>query len=354
MIYYDLDYDMEKEYSDVSAKYLRLNDIVKDLISHKLQAHNVRFSSIKSRVKNFDSFFEKYHRKGYENPFEQCTDILGLRVVAYLDSDIEVIERIIKEIFSVDTKQSIDKRVPESVREFGYRSLHLICRLGDVRKDLPEYSSLYDLCFEVQIRTALQDTWAEIEHTFNYKSQASLPHELERKLFSASAILESVDSILSQVTSEAVDYFQQVSTGGVREPTDPLTKIGMLALVEKYAKIFGVKNLVKEFEKIPSNDNAQKELQQFGISTLAELEKLMKSAGTNNYVKYSNSRKVIAPIQFVRIAMILSDPKKYFSKVDTSTLTGVRPEMVDWIQTEFPDLNIAEILDENDIPVNNE
>ena len=63
----------------------------------------------------------------------------------------------------------------------GYASVHYIASLKGSRTSSPEYSRFQNIKFEVQIRSILQHTWAEIEHDLQYKSQESLPRELRRK-----------------------------------------------------------------------------------------------------------------------------------------------------------------------------
>ena len=45
----------------------------------------------------------------------------------------------------------------------------MILRFSDARCQLVEYQRYRDIKFEVQIRTALQHAWGEIEHGLGYK-----------------------------------------------------------------------------------------------------------------------------------------------------------------------------------------
>lgn len=56
-------------------------------------------------------------------------------------------------------------------REFGYESVHFLL-------DIPEEFKVglvlpKNLIFEIQLRTILQDAWAEVEHELVYKSEFS-------------------------------------------------------------------------------------------------------------------------------------------------------------------------------------
>jgi len=142
--------------------------------------------SIKFRVKDFTSFYEKISRKGYDNPFVQCTDIVGSRVILLFKSQIDEL------LAKIDGEFKILEQVRkhENVDTFSYGSIHLICKLKKPKKNL-------DFCFEIQIRTILQEAWAEIEHYLNYKHIGVDGQQL-RKINALSALMEIADEQFQQ------------------------------------------------------------------------------------------------------------------------------------------------------------
>jgi tetratricopeptide (TPR) repeat protein len=90
------------------------------------------------------------------------------------------------------------KGADRTFREFGYESTHILLAIPEKLKDglhLPP-----DLIFEIQVRTILQDAWAEVEHELVYKSEFSpfdLP--LKRKLASINASLSLADIIFQEI-----------------------------------------------------------------------------------------------------------------------------------------------------------
>ena len=138
---------------------------------------------------------EKIRREGksYNNPLEEVTDLAGVRIICYFVSDVDKIVPWIKNEFVVDETRSVDKRKSIDPSVFGYASVHLIVELSEARIRLPEYSAFKDMKCEVQIRTILQHSWAEIEHDIVYKASEDIPFELRRRFASLAGLLEIAD-----------------------------------------------------------------------------------------------------------------------------------------------------------------
>ncbi len=72
--------------------------------------------------------------------------------------------KLLRNSFVVHPERSLDKSEELGDSQVGYRSIHLICEMGKDRVTLPAYKPYKGLLFEIQIRTALQHAWAEIDH----------------------------------------------------------------------------------------------------------------------------------------------------------------------------------------------
>jgi len=165
---------------------------------------NVVVSSIptyKARVKNFNSYYRKLLRNCTTNDFSRdelpvITDILGIRIICSFLQDLTLVEQSLQSCFSVYEVER--KGADRTFREFGYESTHILLAIpDDLKQDLvlPE-----GLIFEIQVRTILQDAWAEVEHELVYKSEFSpfdLP--LKRKLASINASLSLADIIFQEI-----------------------------------------------------------------------------------------------------------------------------------------------------------
>ena len=133
--------------------------------------------------------------KYQKDPFETIDDLLGVRVITFIKSDLDAVKKIIEKEFEV-LKGPDDKVEKLSIHEFGYRSIHYIVKLNQKRAELPECGEYKDFRAEIQIRTNIENAWAEIEHHWNYKpdnEDNKLDEKLKRRLNGLMAVLELVD-----------------------------------------------------------------------------------------------------------------------------------------------------------------
>jgi ppGpp synthetase/RelA/SpoT-type nucleotidyltranferase len=131
------------------------------------------------RIKSAPSALEKIARKAYRRSLDKVTDLIGVRVILLYPSQINTTVALLKREFNVI--EYVDKRPGVDSEQFGYSSVHLVCNfLNTERAKLPEYSSFAGMAFEIQVRTILQEVWAEIEHRLVYKSEIEAPKEIKR------------------------------------------------------------------------------------------------------------------------------------------------------------------------------
>mgnify|MGYP001810747586 CR=1 FL=1 len=164
----------------------------------------IEISSIptyKGRVKGFGSYYRKLLRNipnGVEltDDLPVLTDIIGIRIICAFLQDLTEVEKCLRSCFSVYEIER--KGADRTFREFGYESTHILLAIpSELTADitLPK-----GLIFEIQVRTILQDAWAEVEHELVYKSEFSpfdLP--LKRKLASINASLSLADIIFQEI-----------------------------------------------------------------------------------------------------------------------------------------------------------
>ena len=156
---------------------------------------------VKGRVKSFESYFKKYIRllKGdvSGNP-PQITDIVGVRVICPFLEDLAVVEELLKEKFKVIEVER--KGGDHTFREFGYESIHLLI---EIPEDIVKKCGICRCeTAEIQIRTILQDAWAEVEHELVYKAEFT-PNDnpMKRKLAAVNASLSLADIIFQEIRS---------------------------------------------------------------------------------------------------------------------------------------------------------
>lgn len=157
--------------------------------------------AITSRVKDFDSFYEKSNRlfEGklkYKQPFEQISDLVGIRIVVIAQRNIKEICGCVRN--ALDVIEEEDKAAELlKTGQLGYESYHLICRLGIGRANLDEYRGLCTQPFEIQVRTALQHAWAENEHRIQYKKSKN--PELQKRFLRLAAAISSADEEFDRI-----------------------------------------------------------------------------------------------------------------------------------------------------------
>lgn len=147
------------------------------------------------RVKALESFVDKLSRLRTADRGAAVTDLLGIRVILPFLRDTELAHRVLAERFSV--VQVEHKGADRSVQEFGYDSIHLLLRLPRGRLEaVPGAKRVV----EIQIRTILQDAWAQIEHRLVYKADGSMPRlGIRRKLAAVNATLSLADVIFEEI-----------------------------------------------------------------------------------------------------------------------------------------------------------
>ncbi|MCA1284836.1 GTP pyrophosphokinase [Salipiger bermudensis] len=300
--------EFKREFRDRSIVLGELRRVGESIISRALVETGSPTLPLQSRVKDQDSAYNKISRKGYKDPFTEMTDLVAFRIITYLDSDIEPIVKKLRTCFEVDERGSVDKRNPENVNIVGYRSNHLICKLGEGRARLPEYDKITDILFEIQIRTALEHTWAEIEHKLNYKSETSLPRDLQRRFMVISGTLELIDRELSKITQESQDYAKDVALGTKDTLTDALSTTSIVASVESFAKKRSIEVRLNFANKDELNDLVQ-ELKDFEVDTVGKFQDFLSRIKHTHTEPGTNSNTIFG---LVRIAMIAEDYKKYF------------------------------------------
>lgn len=164
---------------------------------------NVPAVQVKSRVKRLPSLLEKVHRKhgtlDLAQPLpvlRQLTDLMALRAVCPFLEDVDAVAEAAQSVFEVfEIDQKGEGR---SFSEFGYSSTHLLVSVPEnLQHDFP---MLANFRVEIQIRTILQDAWAEVEHELIYKVGAHpLNTLIRRKLASLNATLVLSDTIFQEI-----------------------------------------------------------------------------------------------------------------------------------------------------------
>ena len=219
----------EREFAATSDSAKQLEELLKSLI----RGTSINTHLVTSRAKHPDSLRAKLRRKVYVDPETEVTDRIGGRIITYYRDDVDRIAERLKREFEIDETNSVDKRQLLGLKQFGYRSVHLIARLTPPRASMPEYDSLKGTWFEIQIRSVLEHAWAEIEHEVVYKSGTKYLDDTQRLFNAMAGALEILDGQFLSLRSARTKliehyrdgYTQKLDTG---EEFDAARLLGFL------------------------------------------------------------------------------------------------------------------------------
>ena len=168
-----------------------------------LQYDRNPISSIKTRLKSFDSIIEKLQRKGlpmddFDVIEQSLNDIAGVRVICSFPEDVYMLaEALLKQD---DIRLLERKDYIASPKANGYRSLHLIV---EVPIFLAQEKRLMKV--EVQFRTIAMDFWASLEHQLKYKKELENTEELTRELLECAEVSAALDAKMEEIRKRIMD-----------------------------------------------------------------------------------------------------------------------------------------------------
>jgi putative GTP pyrophosphokinase len=197
---------LREEYNQyIEIRQLIVNDL-KECVEQALTGLDSN-PVVSGRIKNFRSYFRKYLRflkLGEENP--KITDLLGVRIICPFIEDLSAVENLIRNSFEI---VETERKGHYTFKEFGYESTHILIKIpqgiiddrGDPGTDIAE----------IQVRTILQDAWAEVEHEIIYKTEFSpFDEPMKRKLAAVNASLSLADIIFQEIRSYQRKYTREI------------------------------------------------------------------------------------------------------------------------------------------------
>lgn len=175
------------------------NEYAISLLMFKLKMINIKLEqkyaravirNIDSRIKSYDSIKKKLERKGCEvskaAAAEKLNDIAGIRAVCFFVDDVYEIAAHLKK--QEDLKLLKEKDYIKKPKKNGYQSLHLIMQVPFFEGEKCTYIKI-----EVQLRTAIMDSWAELDNQLCYKKDFLNTEYAEEELREYSALVVKMD-----------------------------------------------------------------------------------------------------------------------------------------------------------------
>ena len=280
------------QYDQQRKKYERFAREVEHQLRCILEEEGIVCNAITSRVKERDSLTQKIDVKSDKyKSLSEVTDIAGIRIITYYDSDVERAAKIVEREFCVDKENSINKREALGPEKFGYCSVHYVVSMNEDRLKLPENRGYAGIKCEIQIRTVLQHAWAEIEHDLGYKSEIDIPKDIRRSFSRLAGLLEVADKEFQEIRDFLETYREKVEAE-ISEKSDYgtpdceldavvleavlKTKPNFQELNRRIGEIAGMKSRVpaKQKDKQDYYGGTLQKLNCLGISTTAQLDQL--------------------------------------------------------------------------------
>jgi len=187
--------------------YRAYSEEIENLIRKLLRDKGLGFYSITSRTKDKEGLKNKIINKDQKyQSLSEITDLCGVRIITYYTNEVDAIADLLENEFVVDGDNTIDKRKAIDPDKFGYLSLHYVLELNEDRLKLAEYSKFRGIKVEIQVRTILQHTWAEINHDLGYKSKIGIPREVQRDFSRLAGLLELADKEFLGIRENLREY----------------------------------------------------------------------------------------------------------------------------------------------------
>ena len=312
--------DLDGSWYDANIPlYEEIRPELEELINRMLQDEGwkkgIEHVLVDSRVKSRKSFLEKMSKmengiRKYPNP-RDITDLIGLRIVCYLLTNVEDLKPLIERYFEID---NCETKMPEDrlgEDKMGYRSINYIVQLRNESFSDPIYQKFNGNQFEIQIKTLLDFAWQEIEHDKAYKTsiEFSANSSIKRRFKLVSGLLEIADNEFNALSKEVETHDEIL-----------IDKIKNGKLEDLPISARSLRKYLREFENIPGfkpyfavSQDVLNEIKDMGITTIGQLDKIVKDIQNfkERYTKVSKLNDFVTFTSILRDILIIHDAKKY-------------------------------------------
>ncbi len=277
------------EYREYNQSFKTMLKIVREQLEKCVTDNGLYVTAIEARIKEEKSLAGKLELKGHKyKSLNDITDILGARVITFYTDEVDKIAALVEKIFDIDWDNSVDKRKLHELDQFGYMSLHYICRIPKEIYFDEQHPEINTFRFEIQMRTALQHVWATMHHDTGYKSGIEVPKEHLRNMNRIAGMLELADEQFSKIRMEITEYRRNVQSLVADGNFDVVPLDG-----DTFRSYLAMKPLKKLIEKIAAINQAEiyednlmsyiDILKKFRFKTLGDIEKLIKEYSEDAY-----------------------------------------------------------------------
>nr|WP_223169237.1 hypothetical protein [Microbacterium sp. MF43] len=206
---------MYEQYAGLHAQYKAQASQLQVDLAECIGERGVLKAAVSARAKEPLELFKKQLRKKYSDPWSECSDIVGARVIVGTSSERSEVVASLRSsnLFQVIAIENQEEQSDPSV--IRYRGLH-----AHITSDAVQRPDGTPLQCEVQIRTAAQHAWAETEHRYIYK-KGEVPDAVKRHFNRLLVLMELFDLQLEEGVSMAreLDGFRRLELAQYLEAT---------------------------------------------------------------------------------------------------------------------------------------
>lgn len=296
--------DNESWYHTNIPMYESLLKEAKAQLESCLYGEAVKCPLIQARIKKFDRFDEKMKIKEYSKP-EEMTDMVGLRVVCYVLSDVPLASNLVERYFDVDWKNSKDKfKELKEKHRMGYRGLNYVVALENGPDDMKL------IPFEIQVRTLIDYAWGEIEHDQNYKLAEQFPKDsdIPRRFEALAGSLETADYAFDSLSKETKQYadpiVNRLRRGEYKMPINQFSLREFLVL--KFGDVPGLRPYFVKPERI------MKELNSMEILKISDLNNIIPKNLKEIYDRVALPRFDYLTFTLIITEILIAHNSKYY------------------------------------------
>lgn len=233
---------------------------------------------LEPRLKTIDSILSKIKRKGliltslFAKDNDQISlpvnDFLGARIVCNTREDVDEIT----EIICMHSRFKLVKPPDRKSQKTGYRAVHL-----DVLYHIYWKDELVYIPVEIQIKTHLQNAWANITHDESYKPENEDLKNIWEQHYSKhlADILDNLDDMASTIRKQRLSYVKPP-----QEIHDADTLINSKTLSYKIDQVIKGARLTQQEMTLVMN-----RLKEEGFETLDEVSKLLNDVALLKTIK---------------------------------------------------------------------
>lgn len=176
-----------------------------------------------------------------EASLAKMRDFVGGRIVTFFPRHVHMVDQEIrdgKDFVLADSPRSylsrlMMERLGLNIRQFnmkgfkpsGYASIHYFVRLADAKDELA------GTVFELQVRTMLEEVWAEVEHQLGYKPGQRTEFSVARQFRVISGHIHAIDDHFDYIY-DRLSYLQRTSKPQEDDPLNAENLPSVLDAVE--------------------------------------------------------------------------------------------------------------------------